>query len=68
MSIIRDCENRKKTELKDHESLLTLEIGKHHEQKKRADNLEKELLNLQQTIQNLSSDDKIHQHEKNSLS
>lgn len=43
MSIIRDCENRKKTELKDQESLIQAEIIKHLEQKKRADTLEKEV-------------------------
>ena len=43
MSIIRDCENRKKIELKDQDTLIQTEIQKHFEQKKRADLLEKEV-------------------------
>jgi hypothetical protein len=40
MSIIRDCENRKKVELGDQNQLLQNEIQKYLNEKKRAESLE----------------------------
>ena len=67
MSIIRDCENRKKNELNDQQTLIQAEIQKHLEQKKRADNAEMELQALQQNVYSLNSDVQIQQNERQTL-
>ena len=67
MSIIRDCENRKKNELNDQQTLIQAEIQKHLEQKKRADNAEMELQALQQNVYSLNSDVQIQQNERQTI-
>ena len=67
MSIVRDCENRKKNELNDQQTLIQAEIQKHLEQKKRADNAEMELQALQQNVYSLNSDVQIQQNERQTL-